>query len=183
MQALDAIYNRRAVRAYTPMPVGQPTIQRIIQAAIQAPSAVDGQPWSFAVVRDRERLATIARQARNHLIETIADDSPMAHLKKFVADPGFDMFYGAPVLIVICATSAESGAAEDCALAAENLMLAARALDLGSCWIGLARPWLNQPACKAELGIKPHYAPIAPIIVGHPVAWPEAPELKRGWCQ
>jgi nitroreductase len=173
MDVLDAIYNRRAVRAYADQHIDQPTVLRLIEAAVQAPSAINQQPWAFVVVRDREQLARISRDARRYLLETIPDHSPMARLKEHVADPSFDILYGAPALIIICATSNEPGATEDCALAAENLMLAARALDLGSCWIGLARPWLNQSSCKRQLGIELHYIPVAPIIVGHPVAWPE----------
>jgi len=172
MEVFDAIHNRRAVRAYTAQPVDRPTIQRLIQAAAEAPSAVNQQPWSFVVIRGRDALAAIARDARRHLLETIPEDSPMARFKEFVAAPDFDIFYGAPALIVICTTTADAGATEDCALAAENLMLAARALDLGTCWIGLARPWLAHTDCKKRLNVESHYQPVAPIIVGHPVSWP-----------
>ena len=179
MDTLNAIHMRRAVRAYSDRRLDQPKIQRLIEAAVDAPSAMDRQPWSFMVVRDRERLAWIAREARRHLLETIPDDSPLAPLKAFVADPGMDILYGAPALVVICATLDDPGAAEDCALAAENLMLAARAMELGTCWIGLARSWLNQPECKKALGIEPQYAPVAPIIVGYPAAWPDAPPRRE----
>jgi nitroreductase len=83
-------------------------------------------------------------------------------------DPDFDIFYHAPALVVIAAADPTDWAVEDCALAAENLMLAAYAMDLGTCWIGFAQNWLATPEGKAELGIPATYAPIAPIVVGHP---------------
>ncbi len=59
-------------------------------------------------------------------------------------------------------------AVENCTLAAQNLMLAACAEGLGSCWIGFARRWLATAAGKAVLGVPTAYPPVAPIIVGHP---------------
>jgi nitroreductase len=91
---------------------------------------------------------------------------------------GFSLFYHAPALVIVLATDGTTQSAEDCCLAAQNLMLAARARHLGTCWIGLARPWLNLPATKVELGLPAEYQVVAPIIVGHPEKWPEAPERK-----
>jgi len=56
--------------------------------------------------------------------------------------------------------------AEDCSLAAENLMLAAHAMGLATCPIGFARLWLNRPDVKKELGIPESYAPVFPVVVG-----------------
>lgn len=63
-------------------------------------------------------------------------------------------------------------AIENCALAAENLMLAACAEGRGTCWIGFAQMWLVTRAGKAALGVPPAYVPVAPIIVGHPKSPP-----------
>jgi hypothetical protein len=57
------------------------------------------------------------------------------------------------VLIVICAADADDWAIEDCALAAENLMLGAYALGLGTCWIGFAQRWLTTADGKSVLGV------------------------------
>lgn len=51
-------------------------------------------------------------------------------------------------------------------------MLAAHAQGLGTCWIGLSRPWLNDPAVKAKLGIPAEWHPVAPIVLGHRKALP-----------
>jgi nitroreductase len=72
---------------------------------------------------------------------------------------------------------------EDCALAAENLMLTAHAAGLGSCWIGFAQGFLNTPAGKSMAGLPEPWVPVAPIIVGHPKAAPppvprNAPEVR-----
>ena len=94
------------------------------------------------------------------------------HFHALLTDQKFDIFYDAPVLIVIATSVETNWAVEDCALAAENLMLAARALDLGTCWIGFAQGWLATAAGKAALNIPTAYRPVAPIIVGHPKSFP-----------
>lgn len=173
METQKAIYDRRAVREYTQQTIDRPTLLSLIEAAIQAPSAMNLQPWSFAVIAGRERLSRLSHEAKRHLLGTMASGSPLEHFKDRLADPAFDIFYGAPALIVISAKSPEPSASEDCALAAQNLMLAAHDKGLGTCWIGFARPWLNQPEAKGELHILPNHTPVAPIIVGHPARQPE----------
>jgi nitroreductase len=70
--------------------------------------------------------------------------------------------------VVICAKPGHGAPVEDCFLAAQNLMLAAHGLGLGSCPIGFARSWFNRAEVKAELGIPAHYEPVLPITLGHP---------------
>ena len=94
------------------------------------------------------------------------------HFQDLLSDPNFDIFYHAPALIVISAVAESPWAVEDCSLAAENLMLAACAAGLGTCWIGFAQPWLDSPTGKAALGLPATYVPVAPIIVGHPKSAP-----------
>ena len=84
----------------------------------------------------------------------------------------FHIFYHAPTLILISASAQGPWIVEDCALAAENLMLAAFAVGLGTCWIGFAQGFLNTPAGKNELGLPIACVPVAPIIIGHPKAAP-----------
>lgn len=173
MEALEAIYGRHAIREYALEIPTMETIQSLIKAAVQAPSAMNLQPWAFAVVRGRDTLASISDRAKAHMLKTMAAGSPLSSFREHLADPAYDIFYGAPVLIIICATSSEAGASEDCALAAQNLMLAAHSEGLGTCWIGFARPWLNEPTAKEELRLPTSCAPVAPIILGFPKGEPE----------
>ena len=70
MDIIEAVYGRRAVREFTSEPIEQQTLQKLIGAAVQAPSAVNEQPWSFFVVRDRSLLARISREAKAHMLRT-----------------------------------------------------------------------------------------------------------------
>ncbi len=182
MDLREAIYTRRAVREFTDKPVDEKTLSQLIDAAIQAPSAVNQQSWSFCVVRDKALLARISRDAKAHMLRT----SPAAlshHFQELLSDPKFDIFYHAPALIVISSVAESPWAVENCSLAAENLMLAARATGLGTCWIGFAQTWLGTPEGKAALNLPASYVPIAPIIVGHPKSAPppvprKEPEIR-----
>jgi nitroreductase len=183
MDAMEAIYARRAVREFTPEPVDDKVVRQLIDAAVQAPSAVNQQPWSFLVVQDGALLARISREAKAHLLRTSPAGLVSHHFQELLSDPNFDIFYSAPVLIVISAVAESPWAVEDCSLAAENLMLAARALGFGTCWIGFAQAWLGTPQGKAALNMPAGYVPVAPIIVGHPKSAPppvprKEPEIR-----
>lgn len=167
-----AIYSRRAVRQYKPDPVDEATIRRLIDAAIQAPSAVNEQPWIFSAVRDQTVLGRISEAAKAHVLAAPPEGMTAEHLHERLADPDFHIFYHAPALIVISSATPGRWAAENCALAAENLMLAARDAGLGSCWIGFAQDWLATPEGKAAIGVPQSCLPVAPIIVGYPESQP-----------
>ena len=170
MDLKQAIYSRRAIRQFTDEAVDEKSLRQLIDAAIQAPSAVNQQPWSFTVVRDKALLARISHEAKAHMLRTSPAASASHHFQELLGNPDFDIFYHAPVLIVISAKAVSPWAVADCALAAENLMLSACAAGLGTCWIGFAQAWLGTPEGKTALKLLESCIPVAPIIVGHPKA-------------
>jgi nitroreductase len=95
-----------------------------------------------------------------------------------LGDANFQIFYHAPALILISGIAQRAWVVEDCALAAENLMLAAFGEGLGTCWIGFAQSFLNTSAGKNALGLPATFVPVAPIIVGHPKSEP-APVARK----
>ncbi|HXX91184.1 MAG TPA: nitroreductase family protein [Acidimicrobiales bacterium] len=170
---VDAIYGRRAVRAYRDEAVSRGDIAALIEAAVQAPSAGNVQPWRFVVVQDPTLLDRFAREAKDLLLaeppppEVATSGLPdLDRLRRMVADPGYVLFHGAPALVVIYATSADG--VPDCFLAAQNLMLAAWERGLGTCPIGLATPLLNRAEVKRELGTPSAWVAALPVVVGHP---------------
>ena len=177
LSALDAIFMRRSVRAYAPQALDDATIRSLLDAAVQAPTAMQAEPWAFVIIRDEQRLKRYSDMAKGSWAKEAAHyrdlhagvDAPAlsAFAERF-ASPDFCVFYDAPTLIVICAKPLGPFVTADCWLAAENLMLAACALGLGTCCIGSAVPALNSPAAKSELGIPPDVEAVAPIIVGVP---------------
>jgi nitroreductase len=175
----DAIAGRRSVREYTAQAVAPETIRRLIEAAVHAPNAVNQQPWSFTVVRDQGALDRVSRDAKSHMLATMLVTPHSDHFRLLLNDPNFHIFYHAPVLILISAIAPGPWITEDCALAAENLMLAAYAAGLGTCWIGFAQAFLNTPEGKNALALPAAWVPVAPIIAGHPkVAPPPVPRKE-----
>lgn len=182
MDIHEAIAGRRSNREYGAQAIDEPTINRLIEAAVLAPNAVNEQPWTFTVVRDRSLLDRISHEAKSHMLATMPVESSAAgraeHFRVDLRDPAFQIFYHAPALILISGRRPGPWIVEDCALAAENLMLMSHALGLGSCWIGLAQSYLNTSAGKQVLQLPVTCVPVAPIIVGHPRV-PAAPVARK----
>lgn len=179
----EAIAGRRAVRDYSARAVDEPTIRRLIDAAVQAPSAVNQQPWTFTVVRDQGVLDRISHDAKAHMLATLPESPHSDHFRSLLGDLAFQIFYHAPALILISAIAPGPWIVEDCSLAAENMMLAAYAAGLGTCWIGFAQGFLGTAEGRTALGLPAASVPVAPIIVGYPKAAPppvprKPPEIR-----
>ena len=172
MDLNEAITGRRAVREYTSDAVDEQTIRLLIEAAVQVPSAVNQQPWTFTVVRDQAVLDRVSAKAKAHMLATMPAGPHSDHFQSLLDDPNFKIFYHEPVLILISAAAEGPWILEDCALAADNLMLAAYAAGLGSCGLGFAQSFLSTPDRKAALSLPAAWVPVAPIIVGRPKAAP-----------
>jgi len=183
MELMNVLQNRRAVREYTDAPVEGALIERLICAAILAPSAMNLQPWAFAVLLGRDRIDQLAERIKHWLLANFSETAYGPSIRGMIEKPDYSVFHRAPALVMVLAKSFEGQALEDCCLAAENFMLAARDQEIGTCWVGFARPWLNLPEIKRELGLPEKYHVVAPLVLGHPKAWPKshgrnAPEVQ-----
>jgi nitroreductase len=172
MEFNETLFGRRSVREYTSQSLDEQAIRRLIEAAVYAPNAVNQQPWTFTVVRDQALLDRLSGDAKAHMLANMPSSDHSDHFRSRLGDPNFQIFYHAPVLILISAVRDGPWIVEDCALAAENMMLAAHAAGLGSCWIGFAQSFLNTPDGKKLLGLPAATMPVAPIIVGRPKSVP-----------
>lgn len=175
MELNEAIHGRRATREFRKAPVPKPIIEELINAAIQAPSAINTQPWAFTVIQNQALLDRIAAASKAYMLKAMEQTSAPQHLREHLQNPSFHIFYHAPALVVISAMSGD-WAVEDAALAAQNLMLAAYAKGLGTCWIGFAQRWLGTEEGKRSIELPEGMLPVAPLIVGYPaVAMPPVP--------
>ena len=170
---VDAIFHRRAVRHYTDRDVDAATVQQLLLAAVQAPSALNQQPWAFGVYHGGKRLRAYSERAKAHLVANYPSTFELHARSGLYEDPNYDLFHHANTLVVIYATLGRLHPSEDCCLAAENLMLAAYGMGLGTCPIGFARPWFDLPETKRELDIPEQYTAVFPVVVGYPAGLTE----------
>lgn len=178
MTVREAIFTRRAMRAFEPRMVDEAMLRGLLEAAVHAPSAMNHQPWLFAIVQDREQLRRYSDRAKQLVLEQAATDPKVRHYETMLRDPEYNIFYDAGTLVVIAVREPGPFAQADGWLAAQNLMLAACSVGLGTCCIGFALAMLDTPDVRGELAIPPGAVVVAPIIVGWPRAKP-APVPRR----
>jgi nitroreductase len=174
MTVMDAIYGRRATRDYTPRKIERGVIATLLKSAVYAPTAMHSEPWAFAVLQDRDMFTGLTKRCGEQLkleAHTLPPEQA-GRLIGYFDDPNFNVCYNASTMIVIYGKPAGPFVAADCWLAAENLMLAACSMGLGTCVIGLAISALNTPAWKAKLGIPDEMTAYVSIIVGEPAGAP-----------
>ena len=174
MEALEAILTRRSTRNFRPDPVPQDLLDRILTAGRQAPSGGNNQYNHFLVIRNRQVLDTLIRMTEKAFSKMEADENTYASLRHAIAASkkgGYVFCYNAPVLIVVANRRDYGNNLADCACALENMMVAANALDLGSCWINQLR-WLNEEPelvrCLTGLGMKENERVYGALALGRP---------------
>ncbi len=185
MDCLEAIRNRRSVRAFTDQPVDPVMVQDLIEVANLAPSARNLQPWAFWTFMDAGYIQTLGQEVKNWIFHVPPDEPFASPMRPVISSPEYQVFYGAPVLILVLSTSTNPDASHACCLAAGNLMLAARSMGLGSAWVGIATEWFELQAIKQRLSIPQTYTAVVPLVIGYPEAWPTPPERRAPevrWC-
>lgn len=167
MDVEQAIMERRSIRRFSPEPVSEEALLRLVDAGRMAASAGNRQPWRFVVVREPDQ----------------ADD--LFHNVAWLAATGDPPEGQRPTayLVILAEVGADEAgredrvrrAASDCAAAAQNVCLMAHALGLGACWIGS----LHRDNCRSLLSIPPELEVYAVIALGHPAERAVAEEVDN----
>lgn len=165
-QVVETILARRSVRKYKPQPVEREKMQTIVECGVNAPNAMNRQPWEIRVVDNPDFI--------NGVTELYKKEQP-----KVAEDPNFkNMFRNAPTVVFI-GRDVQSGSAEfDCGLLSENMMLAAQSMGIGSCCLGSPAAFMRSPAAAEylkQLGFSEGYELLYCIAFGYP---DEAPAAK-----
>ncbi len=177
---LEVIKSRRAIRSFEAKSVPESAIQIIIEAATYAPSAINIQPWKFTIITNKSEIKRLSDTAKPLLLSSLPDvaDEGLTRFRSALSNPQFNVFYDAPLLIFISGVKSQF-AVNDCSMAAQNMMLTAYTLGVGSCWIGAAVQAANTPKGKADLGVPEDHQVYAAIIFGYPKnGFPQAPEKR-----
>jgi len=148
MDALEAIHTRRSIRAYLDQPLPEELIQKLLAAAMQAPSALNQQPWQFVVIDDRAILAKIP---------------------PFM--PNAAMAGRATLAILVCGDlsleESEGYWVVDCAAAVENMLLAAHALGLGAVWCGVYPREPRMEGLRRLIGLPKNVIAHSLVVLGY----------------
>lgn len=183
---LKNIYERRSVRSFKEQVPSDEELKEIIRAGTFAPNGANAQGLRFVVISDRALLNKYSTVAKALFVDTIkkqleklpADKAEgPRRMMQMLSNPDFNIFYDAPTLILVLANPSCLTPMEDGATAAENMMLAAWSMGIGSCWIGFANPLQHSTEFLNEMGIPSDHRLIAPIILGYPKKAP--PKGKR----
>jgi len=169
MEVEKAISGRRAVRDYEDKPVPDEVIQKILKAGAMAPSAMDSQPCRFIVITDKKKTREFSDKVKDEA-GLLGFGARIAERMKLKEDV---IFYGAPLLILIVAEKGSGWTKIDCALAAQNMMLRAYDLGLGSCFIGFATLINDDKELLRGLGVEDSQEIMCPLIFGYPKSWPK----------
>lgn len=167
-ETLNVLQSRRSIRKYKPDQLTEQDLNAILEAGTWAPTAKNLQTPVMVVVQDRETIAQMS-----------------ALNAQIMGAPGTDPFFAAPTVVVVLADAAEKNWLQDGSLVMGNLMNAAAAIGVGSCWINRAMELFDMPEGKALLkrwGLPETYRGVGNCILGYPDGPAPAPKpRKAGW--
>lgn len=160
---VETLMNRRSIRKYKPWAVGRDTVKTIVECGINAPSGMNKQPWQIRIVDNKAAIDSITAICRRS-DPRMAQDSTMV-----------TMFRNAYTVIFV---AAENGAALDCGILGENMVIAAQGMGLGTCFLGGPIHFLlNNPEAKPfldKLDIPEGAQLVFALALGYPDESPEA---------
>lgn len=143
---VENIMNRRSIRKYKPEQIGQAQLDTIIQCGINAPSALNKQSWEVRVIQNSELLDKI-----NKIFVEDAKGKSLPGSASKAQEDGFSVFHDSPTLIIVAKDKSNSYSAVDCGLFAQNILLSAESMNIGTCVIGSIAGIFNKPESKELL--------------------------------
>ncbi len=174
MDAYDAIMTRRSTRAFKPDEVEKEKLRKIIEAGRFAPSGGNNQYNHFFVITNKDVLSRLTAAAEKAFALMDVTEGMYPSLKRTILRSkkgGYVFTYKAPVLIAVANQKEYGNNMADCAVAIENMLVLANALDLASCWVNQLK-WLNEHpdmlGIMRELGLKESERVYGSLVVGYP---------------
>lgn len=172
--------NRRSIRNFQDKEVPLSVVEEILHDTCLAPTASNGQPCRFIVIRNRDLIKRLSDESKRNLLADISGN-PKAPLKMYEAvlqNEGFNVFYNAPCLILIAGSREVLSLEIDCSLTAAYLMFSATSRGLGTCWVALGGDIRSEEILR-EIGLPKGCVIVAPIILGYPESIPAASERHK----
>lgn len=173
MEVLQAITNRRSHRVYKKEQLPEDVLSAILKAGLEAPSARNRQPWHFSVVQDADLIQEVHDEAARNMA---------ASGRPGFKDPEFQIFYHAPAVIFIFGDKEFYWTHVDCGIAAENMVLAAEGLGVGSVILGLPLPAFKGDRAdelRSRLECPEGYDFVVAVALGYASDQKEAHDLRE----
>ena len=166
---LDNIYGRRSVRSYSDEPVKEEDIRELIKAGFHAANGRDTQALRFSVVTNKAKLKEYSDKGKKLFLGFMkATGMVNPDLEANLSNEAYDLFYGAPAVIFIYAAPSSLTPVEDASLAAGNIMLAARSLGMGTCWMRVAMGLAGDAGFLKDNNVPGDHKMILALILGYP---------------
>ncbi len=166
MELFQAIKERRSTRAFLSDAIDKSDLEKIVEAGLFAPSALNEQPWLFTVVNNADVLARL-----NAAVKKLMSAADEERIRSRSTDNTYCFYYGAPTLIIVSCDKSARFPIEDASCALQNMFLAAHALGLGSCWInqlgGKANDDKGVRAVLSEIGVPQDDRVYGCAAIGH----------------
>ncbi len=182
---LEVIKSRRSIRKYLDKPISKEIIDKLIEAAKWAPSGMNEQPWGFIVVQDTAIIKELSERAIPYINRLIEGDPKLIRYKKRMAVKDFNIFYYAPCVVMVIGRTDAFSYQNDCAMAAQNLMLAASSMGIGSCWVGMMNVLNEDKWFREKFQMPDNYRVVAPVALGYfenkdiPIIERKPPEILK----
>ena len=178
-EVINTILTRRSIRVYnTDKPIAQADLDLILKAGLYAPSGCNAQPWHFTVLQNKEIRHLLNVETKKELLKTTSQ-----MFLNMAKNEKFDIFYNAPIAIIVSMDTLAEAPVSDCAAATQNMLLAAHSLGIGSCWVGLIAYLFNNErgeAYRRLLNIPDGYTPLHAAVFGYAkMPKPPAPFARR----
>ncbi|MGB9683590.1 MAG: nitroreductase family protein [Candidatus Bathyarchaeales archaeon] len=176
-ETIEVIKRRRSIRRFKPEQIRDSDLQEILECALLAPNARNQQKWHFTVIQNEEVLNKMASIMKENMLNS---GSFARSAKNSI--PEFNPFGNAPTVVLITADKTTRFAEIDCALAAENILIAAESLGLGS-YIMTSTEFLftteKGKELKKELGVPEGYEHVCVIALGYKDENPPAKPRRK----
>ena len=185
-EVIKCIKERRSIRNFLDKKIPKEIIEEIIEAGKYAPSAEDRQPWKFIVVTKKELIQELSNEIKKQIkrildkkrkwkkkFKELEDERLVLFLKAIANSKEDVIFYNAPLVIfIICEDEIFND--ESCVCCAQNMMLSAWSMGIGSCWIGFAKFLEANEEVMERLEIPEGHHISACIVFGYPAKVPKA---------
>lgn len=182
MDALQCIASRRSCRSYEDRPIPREKILELLTLGTRAATGSGLQPWGFAVLEGKENIAALSTEIKTWLLGRFGDFPYLAQYEEWLRKDSYNIFNNAHNVICIYGDPASHWHVYDATLCAANIMLAAHAQGMGSCWIGFAEAFMNRPEVKARYSVPEAFHLVSVLSLGYakghlPEASREAPRV------